>query len=202
MTGGCMPHARPHNAPARLPLRPAVPMPKLRAAELAMAQHTAACAGGCGRSNSSVHLPPCGAFPAAAACTPSTHPYTRTLHAGMQEAAKLLLSHGVQPGACAMDDMNACHFAAQKGHTDLVRALLAAGGCHPRGVPPCRVLLQPPTPSAMQQLFAACSCSHAHFNLRPATLCYNPTPCINPVHAMHPSPTLQACPPTTAHARA
>lgn len=46
---------------------------------------------------------------------------------GPQECVKLLLAHGAQVGAAAMDDMNALHFAAQKGHTEAARALLNAG---------------------------------------------------------------------------
>ena len=44
-----------------------------------------------------------------------------------QEAVKVLLAHGSQVAAAAVDDMNALHFAAQRGHTEVVRALLGAG---------------------------------------------------------------------------
>ena len=44
-----------------------------------------------------------------------------------QEAVKLLRAHGSQATAAAMDDMNALHFAAQKGHVEVVRLLLNAG---------------------------------------------------------------------------
>jgi ankyrin repeat protein len=44
-----------------------------------------------------------------------------------QESVKLLLAHGAQVGAAAMDDMNAIHFAAQKGHVEALRALINAG---------------------------------------------------------------------------
>ena len=40
---------------------------------------------------------------------------------------KLLLAHGCTVGAAAGDDMNALHFAAQKGHSECVRHLLNAG---------------------------------------------------------------------------
>ncbi len=40
---------------------------------------------------------------------------------------KLLLAQGCKVGAPAADDMNALHFAAQKGHSECVRHLLNAG---------------------------------------------------------------------------
>jgi hypothetical protein len=46
----------------------------------------------------------------------------------LQEALKLLLAHGCNIKASAMDDMNALHFAAQKGQLEAVRRLIAAGG--------------------------------------------------------------------------
>jgi hypothetical protein len=63
------------------------------------------------------------ASPAAATPTgtPSPPPSPR------QEALKLLLAHGAQSGAAAMDDMNALHFASQKGHVEAMRALINAG---------------------------------------------------------------------------
>jgi ankyrin repeat protein len=45
----------------------------------------------------------------------------------MQETAKVLLAHGAKIGAAAMDDMNALHFAAQKGHAGMISILLDAG---------------------------------------------------------------------------
>ncbi len=38
-----------------------------------------------------------------------------------------MLAAGAQPSAAAGDDMNPLHFAAQKGHTEIVRLLLNAG---------------------------------------------------------------------------
>jgi ankyrin repeat protein len=40
---------------------------------------------------------------------------------------KLLLAHGCNVKAAAMDEMSALHFAAQKGHAEVVRHLLNAG---------------------------------------------------------------------------
>lgn len=40
---------------------------------------------------------------------------------------KLLLSHNVNIKANAADDTNALHFAAQKGHTEIIKALITAG---------------------------------------------------------------------------
>lgn len=49
------------------------------------------------------------------------------------ECVKLLLEAGANIKAFAMDDMNAMHFAAQKGHAEVVRQLLNAGQvlCNP-----------------------------------------------------------------------
>lgn len=47
---------------------------------------------------------------------------------GTQDVAKLLMAHGCSPTYAAMDDMNALHFAAQKGHTEICRTLITAGG--------------------------------------------------------------------------
>lgn len=44
-----------------------------------------------------------------------------------QEAVQLLLGHGSNVKAAAMDDMNALHFAAQKGHVEPIRHLINAG---------------------------------------------------------------------------
>ena len=40
---------------------------------------------------------------------------------------KALLEAGANTKVFAMDDMNAMHFAAQKGHAEVVRQLLNAG---------------------------------------------------------------------------
>lgn len=40
---------------------------------------------------------------------------------------KALLEAGADTKVFAMDDMNAMHFAAQKGHAEVVRQLLNAG---------------------------------------------------------------------------
>ncbi len=45
----------------------------------------------------------------------------------LQDFVRLLLAHGCNATATAMDDMNALHFAAQKGHTEIARHLLNAG---------------------------------------------------------------------------
>jgi ankyrin repeat protein len=45
----------------------------------------------------------------------------------LQEALKLLLAHGCNIKASAMDDMNALHFAAQKGQLEAIRRLITAG---------------------------------------------------------------------------
>jgi ankyrin repeat protein len=45
----------------------------------------------------------------------------------LQEALKLLLAHGCNIKASAMDDMNALHFAAQKGQLEAIRRLVTAG---------------------------------------------------------------------------
>jgi ankyrin repeat protein len=45
----------------------------------------------------------------------------------LQDAVKVLLAHGCNVKAGAVDDMNALHFAAQKGHTEVLRQLLNAG---------------------------------------------------------------------------
>lgn len=50
-----------------------------------------------------------------------------TLSAALQEAVKLLLSHKCNIKRCAMDDMNALHFASQKGNTEILRLLITAG---------------------------------------------------------------------------
>jgi ankyrin repeat protein len=47
----------------------------------------------------------------------------------LQEALKLLLAHGCNIKASAMDDMNALHFAAQKGQLEAIRRLITAGVC-------------------------------------------------------------------------
>jgi len=47
--------------------------------------------------------------------------------AAVQEAVKLLLSHKCNIKRCAMDDMNALHFASQKGNTEILRLLITAG---------------------------------------------------------------------------
>lgn len=49
--------------------------------------------------------------------------------AGQSEIVKLLIAHGCKVNLAALDDMNALHFAAQKGHTDCVRHVLHAGVC-------------------------------------------------------------------------
>ena len=38
-----------------------------------------------------------------------------------------LLAAGAEANAAAVDDTNALHFAAQKGHTDVVKLLLSKG---------------------------------------------------------------------------
>lgn len=40
---------------------------------------------------------------------------------------KLLLANQCNPKAAATDDVNALHFAAQKGHVDVMRHLINAG---------------------------------------------------------------------------
>jgi ankyrin repeat protein len=45
----------------------------------------------------------------------------------LQEALKLLLGHGCNIKASAMDDMNALHFAAQKDQLEAIRRLITAG---------------------------------------------------------------------------
>jgi ankyrin repeat protein len=40
---------------------------------------------------------------------------------------KLLLAHNANVKLSAQDDMNALHFAAQKGHTEVIRLLVTAG---------------------------------------------------------------------------
>lgn len=40
---------------------------------------------------------------------------------------KLLLSHNCNIKLAAQDDMNALHFASQKGHTEVIRLLITAG---------------------------------------------------------------------------
>jgi ankyrin repeat protein len=54
---------------------------------------------------------------------------------------KLLLNHGAQTTAAAMDDMNALHFAAQKGNTEVVRTLLNAGKAHTTYHPPAAAIM-------------------------------------------------------------
>lgn len=54
---------------------------------------------------------------------------TLSLSVCMQEFVKLLLAHNVNTGAAAGDDMNALHFAAQKGHLEATRHLITAGVC-------------------------------------------------------------------------
>ena len=63
------------------------------------------------------------AQPAHSACR--RHPHDAAHH--HQEALKLLLAHGADAKASARDDMNALHFAAQKGHAEALRHLLNAG---------------------------------------------------------------------------
>jgi ankyrin repeat protein len=46
----------------------------------------------------------------------------------LQEIVKLLLANQCNPKAAAADDVNALHFAAQKGHVDVMRHLINAGG--------------------------------------------------------------------------
>jgi ankyrin repeat protein len=46
----------------------------------------------------------------------------------LQDATKLLLASGANVHASASDDMNALHFAAQKGYTEIAEMLLIAGG--------------------------------------------------------------------------
>lgn len=45
----------------------------------------------------------------------------------LQEFVQLLLANGCQAGAAAGDDMNALHFAAQRGHEAIVQLLLNEG---------------------------------------------------------------------------
>lgn len=54
-------------------------------------------------------------------------PVEFTVHPNQQEAVKLLIAHGCNVKASAMDDMNALHFAAQKGQLGPITHLLAAG---------------------------------------------------------------------------
>lgn len=54
-------------------------------------------------------------------------PYLRVPAVVSQEAVQLLLGHGSNVKAAAMDDMNALHFAAQKGHVEPIRLLVNAG---------------------------------------------------------------------------
>ncbi len=46
-----------------------------------------------------------------------------------QEFLRLLLAHGCKPSLGAQDDINALHFAAQKGHAEALRHLIN-GGLH------------------------------------------------------------------------
>ena len=43
------------------------------------------------------------------------------------ECVQALLEAGADKSAGAMDDMSALHFAAQQGHTEVVKALINAG---------------------------------------------------------------------------
>ena len=40
-----------------------------------------------------------------------------------------LLEAGANKSAAAQDDMSTLHFAAQQGHTEVVRTLINAGAC-------------------------------------------------------------------------
>ena len=55
----------------------------------------------------------------------STH--TKGTFCVQVECVKALLEAGANTKVFAMDDMNAMHFAAQKGHVEVVRQLLNAG---------------------------------------------------------------------------
>jgi ankyrin repeat protein len=46
----------------------------------------------------------------------------------LQEVVKLLLANQCNVKAAAADDVNALHFAAQKGHVEVMRHLINAGG--------------------------------------------------------------------------
>jgi ankyrin repeat protein len=52
-----------------------------------------------------------------------------------QDFVKQLLAHNVNTGMAAGDDMNALHFAAQKGHLEVVRQLINAGKHLPPAAP-------------------------------------------------------------------
>jgi ankyrin repeat protein len=45
----------------------------------------------------------------------------------LQDAVKMLLAHNANVKLSAQDDMNALHFAAQKGHAEVIRLLVTAG---------------------------------------------------------------------------
>ena len=64
---------------------------------------------------------------------------------------RTLLASGAQALAFAQDDMNALHFAAQKGHTEICRLLLLQKGAHQHEVScTCRSM-------SCQQKLTACS---------------------------------------------
>jgi len=53
----------------------------------------------------------------------------------VQDFVKQLLALGCPVSSAAADDMNALHFAAQKGHAETVRHILNAGALPARNLP-------------------------------------------------------------------
>lgn len=47
--------------------------------------------------------------------------------AGQKDAVQLLIAAGAQLSAAATDDINALHFASQKGHQEVCRLLINSG---------------------------------------------------------------------------
>jgi hypothetical protein len=76
----------------------------------------------------STHL--AGSVPSAAASLSRIFK-SRTRPRAPQEVVKLLLANNANPKAAAIDDVNALHFAAQKGHLEVMRQLINAGARAP-----------------------------------------------------------------------